>query len=317
MLHILSITAPVFLLIALGYLAVRTSFFPRADLRVLGFFVINIALPALLFKALSTRSFGEIINPGFLLAYGAGSLITFGVVVLLARRLRGRTLQQSAIIGMGAAMSNSAFIGLPVALQVLGPTASVVVALTLLVENLLMMPLVFALADGSAGGQGVASVVRATFARLAKNPLIIAIVFGFAASLAGLSLPQPIFRAVDMLAMTSAAVALFVIGGNLAGASVKGTRGDIALITIGKLGLHPLVVAAAVLLVPGIDPTLQAAAILFASLPMLSIYGIIGQRYGQEQMASGALVVATLASFLTISAVIGALTALGMLVPLR
>lgn len=312
MLPILSITTPVFLLIGLGFLSVRASWFARADLRVLGYFVINFALPALLFKALVTRDFGEIMNPGFLLAYAAGSLASFVIVLLLARRLRGRSFQRAVVTGMGASMSNSAFIGLPVALQVLGPIASVVVALTLLVENILMMPLVLALAEGSGGGRGAAKVLRATFMRLAKNPLVLAIALGFSASLMGVSLPEPVFRAVDMLSLTAAAVALFVIGGNLHGAATKGLAGDLGLIAIGKLVLHPLAVAGAVFLVPGIDPTLQAGAILFACLPMLSIYGIIAQKYGLEQMASGALVIATIASFLTISFVIWMLTVGGL-----
>ena len=55
-LHILSITAPIYLLIALGWFIVRQDLFDKAALRVMGRFVLQIALPALLFKALA--SFG-------------------------------------------------------------------------------------------------------------------------------------------------------------------------------------------------------------------------------------------------------------------
>ena len=53
MLDILAITGPIYLCIVLGYLATRHGLFDRADMRVFGKFVINLALPALLFNALS------------------------------------------------------------------------------------------------------------------------------------------------------------------------------------------------------------------------------------------------------------------------
>lgn len=66
------------------------------------------------------------------------------------------------------------------------------------------------------------------------------------------------------------------------------------------------------LLIPGIAPELQAGAVLFACMPMLSIYPIFGQKYGLETMCSAAVVVATVASFVSISVVIGLLGVWGM-----
>jgi malonate transporter and related proteins len=305
MLEILSVTAPVFLLIGLGYAAVRASVFARGDMRILGAFVINFALPAMLFKALAQRAFDDIMNPGYLLAYALGSIIALTCGLLLARYVLKRDFQSSVVVGMGSAMSNSAFIGLPVIMPLLGPLTSVALVLSMLVENLLMLPLIFTLADsGGADGHSKGQVLRGTLVRLVKNPLVIAIVLGFAVSLSGLHIPQPLFKAVDMLSLASTAVALFTIGGNLSGIVVQGMRRDLGLIAFGKLLLHPAAVWAAVSFVPGITPELQAAAVLFASLPMFSIYGILGQKYGLESMCSGALLVATSASFVTIGFVI-------------
>lgn len=302
MLEIFAITVPIFILIGLGFAAVQLRFFSKPDVRVLGSFVIHFALPAMLFKALSQREFGEIMNLGYLAAYALGSLVALGGVMLLARKARRRDFQGSAIFGMGAALSNSAFIGLPVALQVLGPVASVGMALTMLVENILMLPLVLALADG-ADNQGGSrwATLKTTFVRMAKNPMLVAILVGFSFSLGAVRLPQPVFKAIDMLSLASAAIALFVIGGNLAGSAVKGMARDVAVIAAGKLVLHPVAVLAGVLLMPGVAPELQAAAVLFACVPMLSIYPILGQKYGLEGLCSAALVAATVASFLTIS----------------
>ena len=148
MLAILSITAPIFLVIALGFVAVRSGFFARADMRVMGSFVINFALPAMLFKALSQRSFGEAMQMDYLAVYAVGSLIAVASTAALARKWRKRDLQSSSIFGMGSGMSNSAFIGYPVVSQALGPIASVAMALNMLVETLLILPIVMVTADG-------------------------------------------------------------------------------------------------------------------------------------------------------------------------
>ncbi len=312
MLEIFAITVPIFILIGLGYAAVRVSFFSKADTRVLGAFVINFALPTMLFKALSQRTFGEVMNLGYLGAYALGSIVAAGGGFLLARGLQKRGVQGSIVVGMGTSMSNSAFIGLPVALQVVGPVASVAMALTMLVENLLMLPLLFALADGSdSKGAGWRGILGGTLVRLAKNPMVIAILLGFAFALYELRLPQPVFKAVDMLSSAAAPIALFVIGGNLVGMGVRGMIADVSGITLGKLIIHPLAVLAAVLVMPGIDPTLQAAAVLFACVPMMSIYAIVGQKYGLEELCAATLVTTTIASFASISLVIWAMKASG------
>ncbi len=305
MLDILAITAPVFVLIGLGHLAVRLSVLSAADMQVLGRFVVFFALPAVLFQALARRSFGEIMHTGYLAAYALGSLAALGFGAVLAHRLRGRGLADSVIAGMGCSMSNSAYIGLPVVLQVIGPLATVAMALTMLVENLLMLPLILALSDSAGRRDG--SLLRGiggSLAGLVRNPLLLAIVAGFVFSLGGLRLPAPLFKAVDMLALAAAPVALFLIGGTLAGSRVDGMFADIALIAIGKLLVHPAAVALAVLLIPGIDPVLQVGAVLYACVPMLSIYPILGQKYRQEALCSAALVVTTLASFVSVSVVI-------------
>ncbi|MBS0352943.1 MAG: AEC family transporter, partial [Proteobacteria bacterium] len=62
MLDILATTTPIYALMLLGYGFTRVGLFSKADMRVFGRYVINLALPALLFKALSQRSLGEILN---------------------------------------------------------------------------------------------------------------------------------------------------------------------------------------------------------------------------------------------------------------
>ncbi|MCW2248705.1 putative permease [Azospirillum fermentarium] len=314
MLTILSITGPIFLLIALGFNAVRFGAMDKGEMRALGKLVIGFALPALLFRSLSQRSLAEIANPSYMLAYAAGSLAVMAAATLFARLVQKKPLQVSALYAVGMCCSNSGFVGYPILLQTLGHDAAVALALNMTVENVVLLPVLLVLLEGGAkGGESLASVLAKTARRLATNPMILAIAAGLGFSLTGLRLPDPVFRAVDMLAMASGAVALFAIGGTLVGLKVRGMVGDVAQIAAGKLILHPLAVGVAMALLPPMEPAFQAGLILSASVPMMSIYPLFGQRCGQEALCAAALVTATIASFVTISLILWGLGARGLL----
>lgn len=86
MFDILAITGPIYITIVLGFITTRLGLFSKADMHVLGRFVINLALPALLFNALAQRPIGDILNSRYLLIYAVGSLVTVALAVLWARR---------------------------------------------------------------------------------------------------------------------------------------------------------------------------------------------------------------------------------------
>ena len=313
MLAVLSITAPIFILIGLGFFSARIALVNRDQVRGMGTFVIYFALPSLVFKALAERSLSEVLNGPYLAAYAMASLSLFGIGLLLARRWRGLDLSSSAILAMGMAVPNSGFVGYPIAVMVIGPTAALAMALGMLVENLLMIPLALAIAEaGRQDGQGW-TVVRETALRLLRNPLIIAIVLGLGMSLLELRLPVVPARVIEMLAAASAPVALFVIGATLNGMKAGGMAADLAQTSIGKLILHPLLMFAALSLVPGVDPLLMVAGVLFASAPMLSVFPLLGQRFGLEERCAAALVGCTVLAFFSISVLLALLRWQGLL----
>ena len=305
MLEVLSITLPIFILIALGFAATRFGTTTSSDIQALGVFVLQYALPALVFKSLAQRPFSEIANGGYLLVYTVGSLLVFAVMFALARALRPGDLSNNAIQALGSSASNSGFVGYPIALLLVGPSASVALALSMVTENVVIIPLALTLAEAAAGGGSERSVVlRNLVRRLSRNPQIIAIVLGAAASLVGLHPPAPVAKAVDMVALASAPVALFVVGGTLVGLKIGGVIADVGRIVAGKLIGHPLAILAALTLVPSLDPGLRKAMLILASSPMITIFPLLGRRFGQERVGAAALMAATGLSFLTISALL-------------
>ncbi len=309
---VLSITLPIYLVIAVGYVATRAGLFARADMRVFGKYVINLALPALLFNALSSRSVGEVLEPVFVAAYGGGALVAMGAGILWARKA-GKSLSGAATVGMGMSCPNSGFIGFPLILQLFGSsTAGIGLALAMVVENLLLLPLALAIADSDQGdaapGSTRAGRLRAALwqsARgIARNPMIHGIAIGFLFSLFGWRLPEPLAKAVNLFAASTAAISLMVIGGSLVGIPAKGMARDVSAVAIGKLLLHPLAVLVLLWLLPPMPRELQVTVVVMAAVPMLGIYPILAQKHGHDSMAAAAQLGTTVASFFTLTALL-------------
>jgi malonate transporter len=310
MLDILAITGPIYITIALGYFLTRRGLFARADMRVLGQFVINLALPALLFNALAQRKLGDILNGRYMLVYAIGSLATMGLGLLWARRGARQDATVSVFYAMGMCCPNSGFVGYPIALLVIGPVAGVMLGLNMIVENLLLIPLLLALAESSTGSGGRwHTVLRQSLVNLARNPMVLGLAAGFAVSALEWQMPSPVARTVTLFAQASAALSLFVIGGSLAGLHIAGLRKPVAQIAIGKLLLHPAAMLAALLLCEAVgmvpmDPALRIGVVLAAASPMLGIFPILAQRHGHDGLAAAALLGTTVGSFFTISALL-------------
>ena len=117
--YILSLTSPTFLLIALGYLVVKSGWMPKENVRPLAWFVVNIGLPAAMFKALSSRPFQDILHYDYLLVYGLGSLLSFATLFILTR-MRNKSFTECALFGLGASLANSLMIGFPIVTVILG-----------------------------------------------------------------------------------------------------------------------------------------------------------------------------------------------------
>lgn len=310
MADILAITGPIYLCIALGWLATRAGLFARADMRVLGQFVLVVALPALLFDAVSRQPIGAILDGRYMAVYALGGLATIAAGMLWTRRLARQPPRAAAIETMGMSCPNSGFVGYPITLLVLGgPTAGVVLGMNMLVENLLLIPLLLALADSAGGGGHWRTVLRGAAVGLWRNPLVLGLAAGLVASLLGLRLPQPAERTVGLLAQSSAALSLFVIGGSLAGLRLAGMGRAVLRIGLGKLIAHPLLTLGVLALLgalglPLSDLQLRTAVVLTAACPMFGIYPIWAGRYGHEGLAAAALLGTTVASFLSISALL-------------
>lgn len=303
MIPLLGVVAPVFALVALGFLSVRASVLDTAGVRGLVAFVFNFALPVLLFRNMAGMEIPDRIPWAVLVAFYVPALSVYALGMALARWGFGRPTHEQAIFGMAASFSNTVLLGIPIALPALGPEAALPVFLIIAFHSATFMPLTLALVHLGRGERVTAPEQAAVLARaMVKDPIVMGILVGLAANLAQVTLPGWLDRVTEMLATAAMPCALFAMGASLAG-SPSGTDGAApwALAAL-KLVAHPLLVWVVAGPVLGLEGVWRTAPVLLAAMPTgVNVY-LFGARHGTAApVAARTVLVAAAASVATIS----------------
>ena len=302
---VFNITAPVFLVIALGYAMVRRGVFEFGELQGTAKFVMKIGLPALVFSAIAGRPFREVFDTVYLAGYGAASLTVFAAGWLVSRRLWRQDGVSAALGAFAVSFSNTGFIGYPLLSMSVGAEAAApFFAMNVLVENMFLIPMFFILADSASGGSaGRLKNILSISSNLIKNPIILALFAALPFALGWLPLPKALFSTASVLAAGSGPVALFVIGGSLAGLRLAGSLREVLWITAGKLLVFPLLAVAFLLLFGAGRDSLFAGALL-AGVPTASMVAIIHNQYGHVRRGAAVMLATTVLSFAVIAVVL-------------
>ena len=305
--QILAITFPIYAAITIGYLIVAKGLFSASDMRVLGKYVLNIALPALLFNAVASRDIAEVFHPGYMLVFLSGGLATIALAWVWFT-LTGTDKARRAVAIMGSACPNSGFIGYPVMLLTFPDIAGVILALNMLVENFILIPVCLILMDLAKTGpaRSVPRTIAKAFIGVLKRPMVIGLMLGLVVSLAQIPVPDVAARLFVMLAASASALSLIVVGGSMVGLKMMGNHWRALQVAFAKLLLHPALVALAAAALPllglaVLSPDFYVAVILSAAMPMFGIYTVLAQELGLEGAASIAMLVATSLAFFTLS----------------
>jgi predicted permease len=303
---VLNAALPVFALILTGFLCGRFAMFDRRATDTLNRFAIYLALPALLFLAMSRITPGQVAQAGFALAFGGGIAAAFTLGFALSRR-RGRRVAEASIEGLDAGYSNVGFMGIPLCLLVFGPGGlPVAVIATLFTACVLFLFSIVLIETDLHRGAGVGRTARTVVLSLLRNPLLLAPSAGLGAGLAGVVLPVPVERYASLLGGAASPCALVCIGLFLAQEPVTGRDAASIGTLVGlKLVVQPGVTALLAFYLFHMPPLWSHAAVLLSALPIGSGPFTIAKLYGLEAgVTSGAILVSHLVSVVTVSALV-------------
>ncbi|MCT4611166.1 MAG: AEC family transporter [Pelagimonas sp.] len=303
MLDVLLKTLPFFGLIALGYGAARSRFFPEEATAHLTKFVFYFALSAMLLRFSANLSFNEIFEPELAAAYLWGTAFVYGIAMGVAF-FRGMDIPTAAVEAQTAAIGNTGFLGVPMLALLLGQQAIGPIILILTIDLVVFSSLLTILVTSSRSQKGRLAAFKSVPMGLLKNPMIVSISVGLGISASGFGIPQPVNSFLETLGGAATPGALFAIGASLATKSAERLAVS-GWLSFAKLILHPLFVALAVYYVFPIDAYRASVAVSAAALPVAGNVFILAQHYGvAPQRVSAAILISTTFSVLTVSAII-------------
>lgn len=301
----LSIVAPIFALVAIGYLAARTRLVNAEAGNGLSEFVFAIAIPALLFRTVAGAEFPKLDPLPYWGAYFAALAISWTCASLFARAL-GRDASEQAVTGFAAAQSNTVMVGIPVILGALGERGSVPIVLLLVIHLPVTMTIVTLLiARGERGSTG--RLIRS----LLLHPILLAIFAGLLWRQAGLAIPDILRTLLKYLGDTAAPCALIAMGMSMTKVALAGNMRLIAAVSAIKLVLHPLLVYLIGVKLLALPPLFAGAALIFAACPTGINAYLVADRYNSgKATVSGAITLSTILAILTMTVAVGVATGL-------
>jgi len=237
---LLEITAPIFVLIIFGYLAIKFKFLNHTVTQGLMKFVQNVAMPVLLFNAVAKMDLSLGFNHGLLLSFYLGAFVSFILALFLTYKVFRRPWEESVVIGFTALFGNTVLLGLAVVDRAFGEEAlaSTYSIIALHAPFCFLVGITSMEAFKESGKMNGAALIS-VFNEMGKNAIIIGMLIGFITNLLNISLPAIAQLPVDMISGAAIPTALFGLGGILAQYKPRGDLKVIILVCTITLIVHP------------------------------------------------------------------------------
>jgi predicted permease len=213
--QVISTIIPIFAVVILGWFARRRGFIPQEFLAPANRLVYYLAIPALIFRAVSRASFRTEFNPTVLLVTLLSAVIAYLSAWLIGRQTHWQPGRIGTFVQCSA-HGNLGYIGLPVAFYFIGESgfvkASILAGFLMILQNILS---VLALQAYAVTGDGSARKLRLVIENLIRNPVIVSALTGVTASIFQLPIPSTIDRFLEILGGLAPPMSLLLIGASL------------------------------------------------------------------------------------------------------
>lgn len=291
-----------FLLIAVGFGAVRLNILPAQAAKPMSALLMKITVPATVVTSMIRPFDPSFLRQG-LVMLGVGVLL-FGLFSLLSPWLSRLFRVPQGRRGMWsccATFCNNSFMGFPVALAVLGEEGLALTVILAIPFNLLAYSVGAKMVcmDVDSGDSAPAvSWKKAIFSLINLATLV-----GVVLYVTQLPVPEAVLTPLRHLSNVTTPLSMVIIGMNLSQGSLADVVRDRDAFTASgvRLVLFPLLAWAVMRCIPGLDSLVMAAALLNMSMPSPAAATLLGEEYGGSvQMGSRIIFLSSLLCIVTI-----------------
>ncbi len=294
-----SIIAPVFGIIVIGWGAALAGLLSERVSDGLSEYVFAIAVPALIIGTLTRPGLTGEVTWSYWIAYFGGAGVSWIAGSLIARRRAGIGRQGAVLHGFAASQSNTIFVGVPTILQAYGEEGAFPLFLLLAVHLPLMMGCATFLIEAE-GDRSLMQRLRGLGLVLVKNPIFVSLGLGMALRLGGV-VPTGVARSlIDGFGATASTCALVALGAGLTRYKVLFDLPGALVIAALKLVVHPLAVWLLATKLFVMPPAYAGVATLFAAMPVGINAYLLAVRYKAETgLVAASVLVSTLLAPIT------------------
>jgi predicted permease len=296
--NIASTIIPIFSIIILGWIANQRGFIPDTFITPANRLVYYLAIPAMIFRAISQNSFRQYFNLKVVVIAVLSMFIIFLIAWGTGKMLRLKKGHLATFI-QSSFHCNIGYLALAVAYYYLGDDgfarAGIFAGFVMIFQNFLSVMILNYYTAENTPEKKFFPIISKIFG----NPVIISAAAGIFFSLAGLSLPVVVSRALDILSGLALPTALLIIGATLSFRLVQKNLTKVISTTMIKLLCMPCIAFLLFYLVDIPKTEFLPAFILLASPTATITYVMAKEMKGDTDFAVAAISLNTLLSSLT------------------
>jgi hypothetical protein len=287
----LNATIPVFLTMVIGYLFHRCGLMDESFIKTLNKFNFRVTLPVMLFEDLAGSDFASVWDTKYVLFCFCVTLLSIVVIWGLA----SLCLKDKTLVGeftQASYRSSAAVLGLAFIQNIYGTSrmAPLMIIGTVPLYNVMAVVIL------SFTGPGVHRLNKKSLQNsllgIVKNPIIISIVLGIAASLIHVDFPFVIDKTIHNFAVMASPLALVGLGAGFEGRKAIQKIRPTVICTIIKLLILPALFLPLAIYLGFTDEKMVAILVMLGSATTPSCY-IMAKNMGHEGTLTSGTVVAT------------------------
>ncbi len=309
----LNVTAPIFLVMALGYVLKQAGMLNESFVTVANKFNFAVTLPVMLFRDISGVPIREIFDLRYVLFCAAASTVCFWLIwgaaklFLNDRSIRGAFVQASF-------RSSAAVMGLAFIDNIYGPSAMgplMIIGAVPLYNIFSVIVLTFE-ADDRAEGRDTGKI-RQAFLGVLSNPIILAIALGLASALMEISYPVIVESTIDKVAQLATPLALIALGAGFEGGKALAKMRPTIAASFIKLVIQPLIFLPAAVWLGFDGEKLIGILIMLAAPTTPSCYIMAKNMKNDGELTASIVVMTTLFAAFTLTGWIFILKTMGLI----
>ncbi len=292
----LEIVAPLFLMMAVGYVIKLTGVMNETSVRQTNKAIFKVFLPLLVFLNIYHTDLSASFRSDLLLFSVIGICIQFILSICIAIGTEKENSRRGVML-QGMFRSNFVLFGIPVSTALFGDAASglaaVLIAVIIPLYNVLA---VLSLEIFNGNQPGLWKMVKG----IVTNPLIIASVIGVLFVAFDITLPHILYETVSNLAGIATPLAFVVLGASFGFGDIGSCLKDLSITLGAKLVFFPLLFIGAAILIGFRGPALAVLLTVSASPIAVSSFTMAQQMGGDDKLAGQLVVFSSLLSILTL-----------------